>query len=446
VIHAPRRRAGAARATDAPTAPSLPRRLRRWLAGELTALAPVVTASAAQCAADRYRKHFHSYAHTCLLVFHGLRPGHSLRQSYTAFAATPGLAALSGLAVPGTDRLRVSFSQVTASHTSRPAAWLAGVVAHLLPRVQAGGRLRTVPTTLDLHAIDSTFVKVSARLAAWLPTPTRTEQAGVRIQVQLTPALDLPRVLCITDTHTNDVQGLDRGLLTQPERLATLRDHTLVFDLGYYSHARFAQLRAAGVHVITRLHPQARVQVDATTPVQPPLPGLPGGRITLHTDQRVTVGAAANAKGAVLPGLRLVTATVAPLPAAARRGATAVTYRLLTDRFDLTAAEVVQGYLWRWQIELFFRWLKAHVHLPRLLGYSENAVELTVWLALVVHLLTLLAAVALGFTRRCPILLSLLPTALALLTAHDAIVAINAHPCQLAFPGWLPKPHPPPTR
>ena len=71
----------------------------------------------------------------------------------------------------------------------------------------------------------------------------------------------------------------------------------------------------------------------------------------MQRDQRVTVGSAKNQAGAVLPGLRLVTAAVAPKPAAARRGAKPVVYEILTDRWDLDALEVVQVYLWRWTIE-----------------------------------------------------------------------------------------------
>jgi hypothetical protein len=63
---------------------------------------------------------------------------------------------------------------------------------------------------------------------------------------------------------------------------------------------------------------------------------------------------------------------------------------------------VVQYYLWRWQIELFFRWLKSHLALDRPLGFSANAVQLSVWLALILHLLALLAARVLGLAHRSP--------------------------------------------
>lgn len=414
--------------------------MRRWLARELGLLRPLVAASAARCQAERYRKHFSSFSHLCLLLFHGLSGGASLRQSYAAFAACPGLVALSGLGTPaerGHERLGVSFSQLAASNHSRPAAFLGGLVPRLAARVRQAGP--GLPSPVHLHLLDSTFLRLSLQLAPWLPGDGGADVPGVRLQVQYAPALDLPEQVLLTDTRTNDCQGLDR-LLETPGGLASLVGGTLVVDLGYYSHRRFAGLLAAGVHWISRLHAQATVVVEAERPVQAAVPGLDRSRITVLADQRVTVGSPNNRAGAVLQGLRLVTARVEPTARAARRGAQAVEYRVLTDRWDLDAAEVVQAYLWRWAIELFFRWLKSHVHLPRLLGYSRNAVELTVWLALVVHLLGLLAAHALGLPRRSATLLRRLAWTLAHLGPADT----NPPPdIQLPLP-WLTQTHTPP--
>lgn len=426
--------------------PGLNRRLRRWLAAELGRLRPALVAAARACGAERYRKHFDSVAHASLLLFHGLSGGPSLRQSYAAFAGCPGLVRLSGLAAtadPDDERLRVSFSQLADSNHTRPPAFLGGLVPALAARARRAGPGAGVPFPPDLQLLDSTFLRLSLKLAPWLPGAGGADVPGVRLPVRYAPAPDLPEHVLLTDTRRNDCQGLDAALLDDPAQLAALRGQTLVVDLGYYSHRRFARLLGAGVHLISRLLPQARVHVTAERPVQAPLPGAGGGRIAVRRDQEVTLGSPYNRAGAVLTGLRLVTARVEPLPAAARRGGRPVEYRLLTDRRDLAAAEVVQLYLWRWQIELFFRWLKSHVRLPRLLGYSRAAVELTIWLAVVVHLLSLLAARALGLARRSPALLRRLAWALAHLGPDDQ-AGEPPPPTQLAFPDWwLPAPAPP---
>lgn len=414
------------------------RQLRRWLAAEVERLRPLIVASAARCQAERYRKHFHSFAHTCLLLFHGFAGTHSLRESYAAFGACPGLRALSGLARHADsddERLGISYSQFAHSNTTRPAAFLGQLIPRLVARVRQYGRSPRVSLPSELQVLDSTFVRLSLKLAPWLPNKAKSDVPGVRLQVRYTPALDLPEHILVTDTHHNDCQGLDQAILDDPVQLAALRGQTLAVDLGYYSHRRFQRLLAAGVHFVSRLQQQATVRYEADLPVQQPLPHLAGGRIDLLSDQRVTLGSANNRAGAVLPGLRLVTARVEPLSKAARRGAQPVTYRLLTDRWDLGAAEVVQLYLWRWQIELFFRWLKSHLHLPRFLGYSRNAVELTVWLAIVVHLLTVLAMRSLGLGRRVPGLLRQLGRLLSQLTPANPQETTPV-PHQLPLLGW----------
>jgi IS4 transposase len=97
-------------------------------------------------------------------------------------------------------------------------------------------------------------------------------------------------------------------------------------------------------------------------------------------DWTVTLGSANNRRGAVLPGLRVV---VSANPSGQIQ-------HWLTDRHDLPATEVVQLYRLRWQIELFFRWLKRALGASRPLGHSRAAVWLTLLLALVVTLVAML--------------------------------------------------------
>ena len=128
--------------------------------------------------------------------------------------------------------------------------------------------------------------------------------------------------------------------------------------------------------------------------------------------------------------MRLVTAQVAPRSKARQQGAQPIIYQIISDRWDLTAEEIVEIYLYRWKIELFFRWLKSHIRLPRLLGYSQNAVQLTVWLALLVHLLTILITHKLNLSRRSPKLLKTIYFVLITLPAEE-LRFLHSHPTQL---------------
>jgi hypothetical protein len=393
------------------------------------------------CEADRYRKRFFSFSHFCLLLFHGFSGNQSLRQSYYTFGLLPGLVELSGLGTARTSRdasLSISFSQFAYSNTTRPADFLGLVVSSLIKQVyqQGLGPSTSHGVPSDLQVLDSTHLRLSAKLAPWLP-----DQPGLRVQCQYAPDLDLPNHICITDTRTNDCQGFDQAILDQPDHLASLVGQTLVIDLGYYSHRRFQMLLDARVHFVSRLRAQVRVHVEEDIPVQTPLFSSGEHRIQVLHDQRVTLGSPNNRAGAVLHGMRLVTAQVAPRPKAQQQGAQTITYQIISDRWDLSAEEIVQIYLHRWKIELFFRWLKSHIRLPRLLGYSQNAVWLTIWLALLVHLLTILIAYRMKLKRRSPKLLKTIYFLLVTLPP-DELRGLLSQPTQLLVDWNIPEQFP----
>ena len=61
--------------------------------------------------------------------------------------------------------------------------------------------------------------------------------------------------------------------------------------------------------------------------------------------------------------------------------------RFLTNNFDLTASTICLLYKSRWQVELFFKWIKQHLRIKAFYGYSENAVKTQVWIAVAIYVL-----------------------------------------------------------
>lgn len=197
----------------------------------------------------------------------------------------------------------------------------------------------------------------------------------MRLQTGFDVAGSIPSAVRLTLADTHDTTALaDRDY-------SELAGWTLLIDLGYYSHRLFAALRTAGVSVLCRLQPQAVYQVTTDHPV-PPIT-TPDGDV-VRTDQTITLGSANNRAGAVLPGMRLVTSRN---PAGAEQS-------FVTDRFDLSAADIVALYRKRWQIELFFRWRKHHLKLLHPLGDSRAAVWLSVLIAAIVAIVVMLLAAA----------------------------------------------------
>ena len=60
---------------------------------------------------------------------------------------------------------------------------------------------------------------------------------------------------------------------------------------------------------------------------------------------------------------------------------------MLTNNFDLPAATIAQLYRCRWQVELFFKWIKQHLRIKAFFGTSENAVKTQIWIAITVYVL-----------------------------------------------------------
>lgn len=333
---------------------ALSRRLRRLLAAPIAAAGQVP-------GADAYRKHFTAESHLWLLVWHGLAASPSLRQTHAAAAVDPQFWAQLDLQPTG-----VSRAQLARSSHSRPVDCMAQLLATLRNQVTSSARASS-----PLHLVDSSFLTLSAKLAPW--SRHGKHAPGVRMHTGYDLGAALPSHLTLSLADTADITAF------RARDWADLRGWTVLMDLGYYSHQTFAALREADVSWVCPLHDQARVDVTAAWP------GVwertrAGDEVL--ADQTITLGSPNNRGGAVVPDLRLVTS----------RNATGAIHRTVTDRFDLTAPEAVMLYRQRWQIELFFRWLKHQLGVLHPLGYSPQAVMLTLLVAAIIAVLAILLA------------------------------------------------------
>ena len=338
----------------------LGRRLRHLLA------APLQTAAAVP-GADAYRKHFPATAHLQLLVWHTLSAFPSLRRTHAAASAEPILWQQLGLPPTG-----ISRSQLARSSTSRPLACAETLLTEVRALVPAATRLSTAWGRVQL--VDSTFVTLSAALSPWAQYGDHAP--GVRVHTGLTLGAEgarIPAHLHFTRANTHDLRAF------RARDWSAWQGWTIVMDRGYSSHQAFAELRAAGVAWLCPAHAQARMVVTAA-PLGP-WPNAPTGEVIL-ADELITLGSPNNRHGTVLTDVRRITS----------RTASGEVQQLVTDRTDLSAGEVVALYHQRWQIELFFRWIKHQLGVLHPLGVSRQAVELTILLAAIVAVLLVLLA------------------------------------------------------
>ena len=209
------------------------------------------------------------------------------------------------------------------------------------------------------YALDSTTIDLSLSLFPW--APFRTTKAAVKMHTLLDLRGSIPSFIHISNGKLHDVNVLD---LLVPEAGAIY-----VMDRGYLDFARLYAMDQASAFFVTR----AKSNMDAR-------------RIYSATTNRSTGIICDQTIG--LNGYK----TGKDYPAHLRRirfrdtesGKTLV---FLTNNFALPAATICALYKSRWQVELFFKWIKQHLRIKKFYGTSENAVKSQIWIAVSVYVL-----------------------------------------------------------
>lgn len=201
--------------------------------------------------ADRYRKHFRAQSHIWVLILHLAHGEDSLRQTHAQLGANRTLRQRLGM--PGW----ISLSQLARSSTSRHPDCFESLLQTLTDLARRKAALRKDGEWQALNrtkAIDSTFVKLSAKLSPW--SKHGGYRAGVRVQwsVELASMIPIPELLCMHGADQNDHDALWELVEGDPSRFA---GWTLILDLGYYGHRQMERLLAVGGHFLSKLNAQA---------------------------------------------------------------------------------------------------------------------------------------------------------------------------------------------
>jgi hypothetical protein len=204
-----------------------------------------------------------------------------------------------------------------------------------------------------VYALDSTTIDVCLSLCPW--APFERSRGAVKMHTLLDLRGSIPTFIDITHGRSHDVFALD---------LITFEAGAFyVLDRGYLSFRRLLRIHESGAFFVTRALKTTRIARQSSRPVS---------RDTgLRSDQTV-----------LLTGVT----TRDDYPVALRR----VTYRdlnsgkffiFLTNNFLLPALTIAQLYQSRWNIEVFFKWIKQHLRIKSFLGNSENAIKTQIWAA-----------------------------------------------------------------
>jgi hypothetical protein len=209
------------------------------------------------------------------------------------------------------------------------------------------------------YALDSTIIDLSLSLFPW--APFRSTKAAVKMHTLLDLRGSIPSFIHISDGKLHDVHGLD---VLMPEAGAIY-----VMDRGYLDFDRLHVLHRAGAFFVTR----AKSNLDARRVYSAPTDRDTG----IICDQTIALNGYYSRRD---------------YPDHLRRirfkdPESGKTLIYLTNNFALPATTICALYKARWQVELFFKWIKQHLRIKKFFGTSENAVKSQIWIAVSVYVL-----------------------------------------------------------
>ncbi len=210
-----------------------------------------------------------------------------------------------------------------------------------------------------VYALDATTIDLCLSVFPW--APFQSTKAAIKLHTLLDLRGNIPTFIHISDGKLHEVSVLDQ-LLPEPGAF-------YIMDRGFLDFARLHRFHQAGSFFVTRAKSNTKAKrrysrrVDRST--------------GLMCDQTV-----------------FLTGQYSPqdYPAPLRRirfkdPETAKTLVFLTNNFTLPAFTITELYRCRWQVELFFKWIKQHLRIKAFFGTSENAVKSQIWIAVSVYVL-----------------------------------------------------------
>jgi hypothetical protein len=231
-----------------------------------------------------------------------------------------------------------------------------------------------------VYALDSTTIDLCLSLFPW--ARFRRRKGAVKLHTLLDLRGNIPTFVRITHGKTHDVTVLDH-LPIEPGAF-------YVMDRGYVDFRRLHRFTTCSAFFVTRAKRgldftrRSRRRVDKTT--------------GLRSDQTIVLAGPKTSR--LYPGpLRRVVFYDAEND---RR------FVFLTNNFTLPALTIAKIYKCRWQVELFFKWIKQNLHIKSFYGTSDNAVRIQVWIAISVYVLVAIVRRELGVERSMSEILQIL--------------------------------------
>ena len=262
---------------------------------------------------------------------------------------------------------RSSVSRSTLADANERRDWriYAGFAQALIAKTRAlfAGEAMDESLEQSLYALDSSTIDVCLSVFPWAPA-MHPGCGGIKLHTVLDLASHLPTFVDFSPSKQHDVHLLDR-IDIEPGAI-------YVMDRGYLDFDRLFRLHSSGAFFLMRAKKNLQVSRRYSHPVS--------DRMLTICDQTVVLARETVRAKYPLPFRRL----------RVRDAHDAQSIVLLTNQFQLSAQAIGTLYRRRWQIELFFKWIKQHLRIKAFYGNSPNAVKTQVWIALTIYTLVAL--------------------------------------------------------
>lgn len=209
----------------------------------------------------------------------------------------------------------------------------------------------------NVYAIDSTTIDLCLNIFWW--APFRKTKAAIKLHTQFDIKTEIPTFIQLSDGTAHDVNILDD--------IEFEKNAFYVMDKAYVSFVRLYKIHKAGAYFVSR----AKVNLDFRRLYSMPVDKSNG----ILCDQVVKLK------------------NFYPLkyyPDKIRRikyfdSETNNKFDFITNNFELNALDIARLYKYRWKVELFFKWVKQHLKIKAFWGYSENAVRIQIFTAIITY-------------------------------------------------------------
>lgn len=256
--------------------------------------------------------------------------------------------------------VKLSRSNLSRMNNDKPYQLYQALFEKLLSRCQSVAPGHSFGFKSPLYSLDATTIDLCLEMFPW--AKFRTTKGAIKVHVGLNHAGYLPEFVRVSEGKTHDVNV---GRTTQFPK-----GSLVAIDKAYNDYAWYKELTDKGISFVTRLKSNAKYRI---------------------MERRKTLKHKGITSDQVIKFTGLLTAKKCPIRlrrVGYRDPETGKRYVYLTNNFQLAAKTIAEIYKSRWQVELFFKWIKQNLKIKSFVGTSKNAVLTQIWIAMCCYLLT----------------------------------------------------------